>query len=324
MTTSDENYNYDEILQERKDADIETAKTRASTDSSANKGTVLASSAQKADSKKLSRLLLDERASIDATMKRERLQFDDVIQKSSDLLREEVNAHFETKAALLTRDDFLAIVSHDLRNPIGTVLSCADMLLDDGLSDNKKEVEQWISLIKRNAEVSLRLIGDLLDMERVAEGRLELQLANFDLVDLVKKSVENVVTLAAAKSIIIRAQSSHSRIIFKCDGDRIAQVLSNLIGNALKFTHEAGSVIVEANQTEELVSITVADTGTGIPIDQQGQIFNRFTQLNRKDRRGLGLGLYISKMLVDAHGGHISVKSVEGRGSIFSILIPKK
>lgn len=326
MDTANKDKKNDELVlkKRRESSDRVTASVRASTDINRTRPNDQNDPAQIFHSEQgTSKLLSRERDSMDATMNSERSHFDDYIQRATNLLQKEVSEHSKTKAALLTRDEYLAIVSHDLRNPIGTILSCSDMILEDGLIGGNKEVERWLQLIKRNADSALRLINDLLDMERVAEGRLEVQTKSTDLVDIAKKSVENFVDIAAAKSILIRAKVAHSEIYVHCDRDRISQALSNLIGNALKFTESGGTIIVGADQTPTSACLSVKDDGPGIPLEKQHQIFSRFSQLKNSDRRGLGLGLYISKMVVEAHGGTIGVRSSMGTGSTFYLTLPK-
>lgn len=272
--------------------------------------------------KVLSEFLDRERQETDQSLSHERSQTDRAVQRSSRLLSDEIGSHNRTKKELTTRDELLAIVSHDLRNPIGSVLSCTDMLLTDpeygGMGDDLKH---WIELIKRNAETSLRLIRDILDMERIGEGKLELQLNKQSLSRTMREAVEPFVHLASANRILLRISPSED-VLASFDRDRIAQVLSNLIGNALKFTPEAGSVTLSVRKEANEAIVAVRDTGTGIPDEEKERIFNRYTQIGKKDRRGLGLGLYISKMLIEAHGGRLWVTSAPDKGSIFQFSLP--
>lgn len=268
-------------------------------------------------------LLLKERESTDRRLLDERAQADSEAERSSTLLSEEVVAHGRTKSALTTRDEFLAIVSHDLRNPIGTIASCAQMLLED-YPDVSPEERQWIALIKRNADSALRLIADLLDMERISIGKLDLKFELHDVGGLLREAVESFVHAASAKSILLRALAPEEPIAAVFDRDRIMQVLSNLIGNALKFTPEGGAIVLKSERRGEEVWVTVSDNGPGIPAEKQSSIFERFAQINVRDRRGLGLGLYISKMLLEAHGGRIWVQSSVGKGSAFTFALPMR
>lgn len=270
-------------------------------------------------------LLAQERAQLDQMLAEERGRADAAAEKATALLSDEVASHLKTKTALTTRDQFLAIVSHDLRNPIGTVFSCADMLLGDFFSKGtNSENKHWLELIRRNAATALRLIEDLLDIERIAQGKLTLRFAQANVSQLIRESIENFVNIASAKNILLRASNVENVGLAVFDRDRIVQVLSNLIGNALKFTPEGGSVFLNAYNEADRVLISVRDTGPGIEPEQKKSIFERFAQLNSTDRKGLGLGLYISKMLIEAHQGQIWAQSDLGKGSTFWISIPRQ
>lgn len=273
--------------------------------------------------KVLSAFLERERQETDQSLLNERGQTDKAVQKSSQLLTDEIGSHARTQAELTTRDELLAIVSHDLRNPIGSVLSCADMLLTDPeYGEMSSELNHWIKLIKRNAETSLRLISDILDMERIAEGKLELRLKKQSLSKTMREAVEPFVHLASANRILLKISPPTEDVLALFDRDRIAQVLSNLVGNALKFTPEMGSVTLSARKEAEKTIVAIRDTGIGIPDEEKERIFNRYTQIGKKDRRGLGLGLYISKTLIEAHGGRLWVVSAPDKGSIFQFSLP--
>ena len=271
----------------------------------------------------MSEFLEDERGQTDKNILSERDRTDSEVLYSSGLLSDEVAAHSKTKISLTTRDEFLAIVSHDLRNPIGTASSCAEMLLGDSTYKLDSEVKPWIELIKRNTDAALRLISDLLDMERISEGKFELNLDVHNIDKKIRDSVESFIFLASAKNVILRSLPSNISSDFVFDRDRIMQVLSNLIGNALKFTPAGGSIAVGATLSETGIQVFVRDTGPGIPEEKKNYIFDRFAQLGSKDRSGLGLGLYISKMFIEAHHGRLWVQSKVGEGSTFYFTIPK-
>ncbi len=272
------------------------------------------------------RMLGRDRKLTDDNLLQERNQTDFEAGRASSRLDVEQSQHIQTKAELTTRDEFLAIVSHDLRNPIGAILSGAQILLEDESHENLDKGTRYIvELIKRNAESSLRMISDILDMERVLEGKLQLQLLDHNLNKIIKNSIENMSHAAAAKNILLRAVPSqlHTSAI-NCDLDRINQVMSNLIGNAIKFTPEGGSITVKVEQCDNEFQISIADTGAGIEESKIDKIFDRYTQLNNKDRRGLGLGLFISKMLIEAHRGKIWVTSELKKGTTFYYSLPCK
>ena len=272
------------------------------------------------------KMLGRERKQTDDNLLQERYQTDLEAGRASNELNDEQSLHTQTKAELTTRDEFLAIVSHDLRNPIGAILSGAQILLEDESHENlNKGTRYIIELMKRNAEASLRMISDILDMERVLEGKLQLQRADHNLNKIIKNSIENMSHAAAAKNILLRALPSHLQTsAIHCDFDRVNQVMSNLIGNAIKFTPEGGSVTVKVEQADDEFQISITDTGPGIEDFKLEKIFDRYTQLNNKDRRGLGLGLFISKMLIEAHKGKIWVTSELKKGTTFYYSLPCK
>jgi signal transduction histidine kinase len=268
-------------------------------------------------------LLHGEREETDENLSQERKQTDSQVERVSGLLTNEQSSHSLTKAALTTRDEFLAIVSHDLRNPIGVVLSYADLLLEDPPSVGlTKEAKDWIEVIKRNAQTSLRLISDILDMERFAAGKFHLELSQHNIQSLLDQAVESFAQIVASKEISLKAIASSFSSVVNCDAKRIEQVLSNLVGNAIKFTPRGGSIHLSLSQKENALVVSVTDSGQGIFDEEKIRIFDRFAQINNKDRNGLGLGLYISKMIVEAHHGRIWVTSKLGQGSTFSFALP--
>lgn len=269
-----------------------------------------------------SRLLEEERKLTDKNLSHERAQSDLDSLRHSNLHSNEQQEHSKTKSQLSTRSEFIAIVSHDLRNPIGAASSCAEMLLDNSIFCNlDPKIKQWIEFIKRNTDVSLRIISDLLDMEQMDQGGLQLKKEKHSLHQLIEQSVECFVHAAAAKKILLKSSLIIESDEAFCDYDRILQVLSNLIGNALKFTPEGGAITVSLVAKGTYLQVSINDTGPGISEDKTQQIFERFTQLGAKNRSGLGLGLYISKMLIDAHGGQIWVESKLGAGSTFCFTV---
>lgn len=271
------------------------------------------------------KILKQERELTDQNLAEERNVTDSHVASGSARLSEEVAEHSKTKSSLTTRDEFLAIVSHDLRNPIGAIASCMEMLLDE-IAERKidPQTKQWLELAKRNADSSLRMISDILDMERVVNGKIAVSLGNCEIGPLINEAMGNFVQAAAAKNVLLRSIPTDVKCVAVCDRDRLTQVVSNLINNALKFTPEQGKVVVKTVADDYFVTISVCDTGPGIPDYKKDEIFEKFAQLRSKDRTGLGLGLHISKMLVEAHGGTLTVESVVGKGSTFFVKLPLK
>lgn len=256
-----------------------------------------------------------ERRETDRDLTQERRQTDAAAQVEKD-------AHVVTRAALTTRDEFLSIVSHDLRNPLGAVLMATDLLSGKLSARADPETREYVDMIGRNVSEALRLIGDLMDMDRIAQGKLGLQFASHKIGDIVLNSVKAFQPQAAAKNLSFKILPIDAAVTVSCDRDRVSQVLSNLLGNAVKFTPNGGTVTLAVERAVSgEVQVSISDTGPGIPKDKQQTIFERFWQIGKHDRRGLGLGLYISKMLVEALGGRLSVDSEVGRGSTFQFTL---
>jgi PAS domain S-box-containing protein len=219
------------------------------------------------------------------------------------------------------RDEMMAIVAHDLRNPLSTMSMAAQFLLD--ISGSEKTVERRnLEVIRRAADRMNRLIGDLLDVKRIESGRLTIEARPEDVIVVVCDAVEMVRPLANSSSLRLRPVFEKDLPRVLVDPARIQQVLSNLIGNAIKFTPSGGSITVRAASAPDGVRIAITDTGPGIAAEQLPHIFGRFWQGRRTDRRGLGLGLAIAKAIVEAHGGRIWVESQPGAGSTFFFTVP--
>jgi signal transduction histidine kinase len=242
---------------------------------------------------------------------------------SADLLSREQESHRKTRTDLTTREEFLAIVSHDLRNPLNHI-SLAAQELTEGPGE-PGDVKEIAASIKRSAGEMLRLIQDLLDIERIAVGKLVLHYEKHDVSEIIKEVVGDFNGAAAAKGITLTAKPESGCDDVLCDRSRVQQVLSNLIGNAIKFTPAKGHICVSCARTgpeRKDVQVSVSDTGAGIAPEKIESIFQRFSQINSRDRRGIGLGLYIAKMMVEEHPGRIWVESKLGEGSTFHFTLP--
>jgi len=261
-----------------------------------------------------------ERLRADAATERERSDYQASARSSAELLSQEHADHLKTKEALTTREEFLAIVSHDLRNPLNHISMAAQNLLEE-----PKDVKELASAINRSAGEMLRLIQDLLDLERIAVGKLTLHCEEHDLSEIIKEAVGEFKGDAASKEITLSAKPEDVCGYVVCDRSRVMQVLSNLIGNAIKFTPAKGQICVSCARTGtegKEVQVSVSDTGAGIAPEKIKTIFERFSQIHSQDRRGIGLGLYIAKMMVEEHPGRIWVESKLGEGSTFHFTLP--
>ena len=264
-----------------------------------------------------------ERFRADAATEMGRTHHQASARSSADLLSREQESHRKTQTALTTREEFLAIVSHDLRNPLNHISMAAQNLLEE--PGDSKEVQEIASSINRSAGEMLRLIQDLLDIERIAIGKLVLHYEKHDVTEIIKEVVGDFQRDAASKNITLLAKPEAGCGEVVCDRGRVVQVLSNLIGNAIKFTPAKGQICVSCALTgpeRKELQVSVSDTGAGIAPEKIGTIFERFSQINSQDRRGIGLGLYIAKMMVEEHPGRIWVESKLGEGSTFHFTLP--
>ncbi len=269
-------------------------------------------------------LLSTERKVTDDNLLDERVRIDLDSAEISHLLSDERISHDLTRSALVTRDQFLAVVSHDLRNPLGSITMSASMMRSE-LSTGSVDADTlsvYLDMIERNAASMDRMINDLLDVERMAQGKLVIEAKSQDIDTLLNEGIILFSKMVEAKSISLKIQAMPEPMFVNVDHDRVLQVLSNLIGNALKFTPNGGSISLSAQQKANEIEVSVTDTGAGISENKRSNLFDRFSQLGSNDRRGLGLGLFISKWIVEAHKGRIWVDSEIGKGSTFTFTLP--
>lgn len=224
------------------------------------------------------------------------------------------------RKAVRARDEMMAIVSHDLRNPLGTVSAAASLLSDIPLSPEKRD--EQIEIIRRASHRMSRLIDDLLDVARIDAGALGIDPESVEVAPLIEETRAIFTPQALEAGIELEARLEGDLPPMRADRGRMEQVLSNLMGNALKFTAPGGRVDLTARRTGPWIRMSVADTGPGIAPDALTHLFDRFWQLDSGGRGGAGLGLAIVKGIVDAHGGHIRVESEVGRGTRFDVDIP--
>ena len=240
---------------------------------------------------------------------------------SSALEREAAEAQLRVAAEM--RDDLLAIVSHDLRNPLFAIISAADLLSDGDMLDDRSAALRWVGVIERNGRRMAAMIRDLLDFESLRGQGLSVQPAEHEIGQLLGETLEMMHAQAAEKSLQLVGETPASARAW-CDRERTLQVLSNLLGNAVKFTPEGGTITMGADVLSTEVRFFVRDTGPGIPKDDLLHVFDRYWQAKRSDRRGIGLGLPICKGLVEAQGGKLWVESEIGRGTTFFFTLPRR
>jgi signal transduction histidine kinase len=223
------------------------------------------------------------------------------------------------------KDQFVSQVSHELRTPLTSIRGFLAMLLDDDASElSAAERDEYLAVIDRNAGRLLRLVEDLLFMAQMDEGRFELDKTEFDLAEVLAEAVEAARPLAHKRQIELRDQSE-SKMRLLGDRDRVAQVIDNLLSNALKFTPEGGEVTVDIARSNGSARLVVADTGVGMRRDEVRRLFERFYRTDTATAQaiqGTGLGLSICKAIVEAHGGAISADSRPGLGTSLIIELP--
>lgn len=224
------------------------------------------------------------------------------------------------ESAIRSRDDVLAVVSHDLRNPVNTIVMAAG-LLETPITDEEKL--KHVEIVKRAADRMDRLIADLLDVSAIESGRFRVETEPLSLNELLDEACRMFADEAAERGQRLQCDGTETAVTVDGDRDRLLQVLSNLIGNAIKFTPEGGRVTLMASQTDDTATISVRDSGPGIPPDDLPHIFDRFWHGKRAHRSGAGLGLAIAKGIVEAHGGTIRVESEAGEGTLFTFTLPE-
>jgi PAS domain S-box-containing protein len=234
---------------------------------------------------------------------------------------ENARLYRSAREAIRTRDEVLSIVAHDLRNPLHAIGLSAGLLLRRLPQDDDK-IRKMIDTIVHSAERAERLIRDLVEVTRLETGQLFLERTREPVRELLVEAVEMLGPAAQDASIALAVQASERLPAVYLDRDRILQVLSNLIGNAIKFTPPGGRITVAAEKSREEVRFSVTDTGTGIAPEHLERIFDRFYQIHAGDRRGAGLGLHIAKSFVEAHGGRIWAESREGQGTTICFSVP--
>ena len=229
--------------------------------------------------------------------------------------------YLDSQQAVRAREEVLAIVSHDLRNPLSAVILGASMLqMSQTLADEDRE---QLETIEASAKRMNRLIADLLDVTRLEGGkRLPIEPSSVQVSKLLHEADDLFRAQAAVASVTIEYQVEDDLPPVYADHHRVMQVLSNLIGNSLKFTPPAGRITVSANRHDGMVRFRIADTGPGIPHEHLSDIFSPYWQAKRTERLGAGLGLPIAKGIVEAHGGRIWAESDQGEGTQFYFTLP--
>ncbi len=223
------------------------------------------------------------------------------------------------------KDEFVSVVSHELRTPLTSIIGSLKLLHAEVTGPLDAQQRPLIDMALRNAQRLGVLVDDILDMDRLDAGRMPLRVSTLDVRDLIRSVVDQLQGTASLQKVDLTSRPSKSGLLVQADPGRLAQALTNLIGNALKFTPPGGRVRVTARGEEAEVLIEVADTGMGIAPEDLPVLFERFRQVGpatAAERKGTGLGLAITKAIVERSGGRVEVTSRVGEGSVFTIVLP--
>jgi signal transduction histidine kinase len=240
------------------------------------------------------------------------------------LFREIEDKSRQLEVASLHKSQFLANMSHELRTPLNAILGYAELIQDGIYGELAPKIRDVLDRVQANGKHLLGLINDVLDLSKIEAGQLVLRLEDYSLSDVVQTVVTATESLAAEKKLKLEVALPNKLPVGRGDERRLAQVVLNLVGNAIKFTDE-GEIRISARATKAKFVIKVGDTGPGIPESEQTRIFEEFHQVdssNTKKKGGTGLGLAITKRIVELHGGRISVESEPGKGSTFRVDLP--
>lgn len=223
--------------------------------------------------------------------------------------------------AVQDRDDLMSIVTHDLRSPLNAIRIAADELIDPDLDPEERKL--MVAAVQRSLRRADRLIEDLLDVSRIEAGRITLAIGKVSPRDLLEHVRTDYELLARDAGLELNVEVGPDVGAVQADRERIAQVLGNLISNALHYARNTGILTLSAHADKNSVVFAVTDYGPGIPTEQLPFVFDRFFQARKQQRAGAGLGLAIAKGIVEAHGGTICATSTVGRGSRFAFSLPR-
>jgi signal transduction histidine kinase len=228
----------------------------------------------------------------------------------------------ERDQALEAREELVAVVSHEIKNPLTTITTSLELLKRALPHDGQVRTQKLISHMGAAAHRMNHIVSDLLEVTRIESGHFRLIQSAVNVSDLINELIEIFEPLVTEKSLHLEYQISSEAQAAYCDRDWIIQVLSNLMSNAIKFTDAGGTIRVQVDRSGDQFHFEVQDTGCGIAPEELPHVFERFWQAKHKQYLGVGLGLYIAKNIIDAHGGKIGVRSEVGGGSTFHFTLP--
>jgi signal transduction histidine kinase len=273
-------------------------------------------------------VLQQERAGADEALRHERERAARILTALLPLEREKTDRHLLTEriradSDVSHRDDFLGIVSHDLRDLLGALVTTATLISKrTPQTEEGEQIRAGVERIHRYVARMNRLIGDLVDVASIDAGKLSVSPVRSDLSMLIAEAVDTFDVSVQANGLTLETDVPQRPLMAAFDHERMLQVFANLITNAIKFTPRGGTIHVSARPGAGSVDLSVRDTGVGVPAHLTEAIFERFRQVDEDDRRGLGLGLYISKCLVEAQGGRVWAESQAGKGTTIHLSLP--
>ncbi|HKQ26249.1 MAG TPA: ATP-binding protein [Burkholderiales bacterium] len=327
------NVSADAVVAEARDvADAVLAEARDKADQQLEKTTTRSESESPAavvkERARADETIRDERATADETLRLERRKEAIAFAKLLPLEREKTDRYLLTERAraddaVANRDDFLGMVTHDLRDMLGGIVLSAEVLTRTaGDNEEGKKLLVETQRMQRYAARMNRLIGDLIDVASIDAGKFAVNAVPGDFNSLLDEAADTFQSAASAKNISLQVQRGETSLPGDFDQERLLQVLANLITNSIKFTARGGQVSIRGDRKDDEQHFSVSDSGQGIPTPMLESIFERFWQVGKHDRRGMGLGLYISRCIVEAHGGRIWAESEPGEGTTIHFTLP--
>lgn len=251
-------------------------------------------------------------------------QANDQLTRTNDELNE---ANARLRELTQMKEEFLALTTHDLRSPLTVISGVINFFTSGRLGQLSPEQTKMVSMMERNTQSLIELVNDLLDASKIESGTLRLDPVSTDLRATISEACEAIEPLARNKSLTLTQDIPSSLPLVRADRPKLRRIFVNLLSNAIKFTAPGGKVLVKAERDGDAVRVSVVDTGVGIAKEDIARLFDKYEQARSRAtsrEKGTGLGLYITKQLVELHGGQITVNSKVGEGSTFSFTLPIK
>jgi signal transduction histidine kinase len=257
-------------------------------------------------------------------LEEKREQLEELNRQLNESNRELNEANAKLRELAEMKEEFLALTTHDLRSPLTVISGVISFFTSGRLGELSPEQKNMVAMMERNTQSLIELVNDLLDASKLESGTMRLEATSLDIRSVIEELRETMLPMAREKGIELVETFPDDLPLVEADRAKLRRILVNLISNALKFTRKGGRVEVSAEQLDGRVKIAVSDTGVGIAPEDVDRLFDKYEQARSRATRGekgTGLGLYITKQLVELHGSEIKVKSEVGRGSTFSFTL---